>query len=185
MQTLKKQSNFLIIFFVALTCVLTGGFIGATTNMINGAVSPHYFKVVMYWNFKDIWTASVAQGILEGLTYGIFFSIVFTTGFGIITRGQSTFGFALEQLLKVIFIVYSCWTIGGLVAMFLATLSPDFYRSHFPLTPTDKSEMIKFAWVGGSIWGGMTGGLLSAILGIVVTKNSWTKKYQTHTTEKN
>ena len=175
MLTENKQSNFLIIFFVALTCVFAGGFIGATTNMINGAVSPYYFKAIMYWNFQDIWTASVAQGILEGLLYGVIFAVIFTTGLGLVTKGQSSYNFALRQLLKIVAIVFSCWIIGGLLAIFLSLLSPEFYKSHFPLTPLDKVEMVKFAWVGGSIWGGMIGGLLGTILGIVVTKNSWPK----------
>jgi prolipoprotein diacylglyceryltransferase len=172
----NKQSNFQTIFLVALTCILTGAFVGATTNMINGAVSPYYFKAVMYWDFQDIWTASVAQGILEGLLYGVIFAIIFTTGFGVVTKGQAPYSFAFRQLLKIIVIVFTCWTIGGLLAMFLVTLSPEFYKAHFPYTPSDKTEMLKFAWVGGSIWGVTLGGLLTAILGVVVTKNSWTKE---------
>ena len=72
MEKETKQSNFITIFFVALTCVFTGGFIGAITNMINGAVSPNYFRIVMRWDFQDIWTASVAQGILSPLREAIF-----------------------------------------------------------------------------------------------------------------
>ena len=74
--------------------------------MINGAVSPNYFRIVMRWDFQDIWTASVAQGILEGLLYGVIFSIIFTTGFGIVTKGQANYKFALKQLLKIILIVF-------------------------------------------------------------------------------
>ena len=151
----NKQSNFLTIFYVALSCIVLGGFIGATTNMINGAVSPYYFKAVMYWDFEDIWVASVAQGILEGLFYGVIFAVIFTTGFGIVTKGQAPYSFAFNQLLKIIAIVFACWTIGGLLAMFLATLSSNFYKGHFPLAPSHKTELLKFAWVGGSIWGGM------------------------------
>ena len=66
-----------------------------------------------------------------------------------------------------------CWTIGGLLAMSLASLSPDFYKSHFIAVPTEKIEMLKYAWVGGSIWGCTSGGLLGAFLGIVIIKNSW------------
>jgi len=179
MTELNNKSNVHTIFIVALTCVLAGGIIGATTNMINGAISPYYFKVVMYWDFKDIWASKCGAGILEGLLYGVIFSIIFTTGFGLVTKGQAPYSFAFRQLLKIISIVFSCWTIGGLLAMFLATLSPDFYKAHFPYTPTDKTEMLKFAWVGGSIWGGMIGGLISAILGVVVTKNSWAKEITT------
>ena len=171
----NKQSNFLTILYVALTCIAVGGLIGATTNLINGAVSPHYFKAIMYWDFEDIWIASVAQGILEGLLYGVIFALIFTTGFGIVTKGQAPYSFALNQILKIIAIVFACWTIGGLLAMFLATLSSNFYKGHFPLAPSDNAELLKFAWVGGSIWGGMIGGLLSAVLGVVLTKNSWTR----------
>ncbi|RUT73316.1 hypothetical protein [Ancylomarina longa] len=175
MQTQTKQFSFLTISFVALTCVLSGGLIGAVTNMINGAVSPFYFQAIMNWDFPNIWAACVAQGIFEGLLYGVIFSIIFTVSFGLVTKGLATYSFALKQLAKIIIVVFSCWVIGGLLAMFLATLSPEFYKSHFPLTPTDSAGMIKFAWVGGSIWGGMIGGLIGAILGIVVIKNSWNK----------
>ena len=60
--------------------------------------------------------------------------------------------------------------------MFLAVLSPEFYKAQFPMTPSDKTEMIKFAWVGGSIWGGMFGDILSAFIGIVMIKNNWRKR---------
>ncbi len=175
METNNKQFSLLRILLVALTCICAGGFIGAITNMINGFVSPFYFQAIMNWDFTNIWVASVAQGIFEGLVYGVIFSIIFTTGFAIITKGQAPFKFAFKQLLKIIGIVFICWIIGGLLAMFLATLSPDFYKSHFPMTPTDKIGMIKFAWVGGSIWGGMIGSLISAILAVVVIKSNWRK----------
>lgn len=175
MQTEIKQFSFLTIFFIALTCIFIGGFIGAVTNMINGAVSPFYFKVIMNWNFPDIWAAAVAQGVFEGLIYGVIFSIVFTTGFGIITKGKAGYIFGLKQLLKIGFIVFLSWIFGGLVSTFLATLSPYFFKSHFSLSPTDKIGMIKFAWVGGSIWGSETGGLLGLFWGVIMIKNNWRK----------
>lgn len=174
---MQKQANsFLTIIIVALTAILLGGLIGAITNMINGAVSPYYFKAIMGWEFDGIWIASIAQGIFEGLLYGVVFSIIFTTAFGIITKGQAPYKFALQQLIKITVIVFSCWTIGGLIAILLATLSPDFYKSHFLYIPTDRFEKIKYAWVGGSISGGIIGGLISTILGVVIIKNSWTQK---------
>lgn len=172
----NKKSKFQTIILVALTSVLTGGFIGATTNMINGAVSPYYFKAVMSWDFKDIWTASVIQGGIEGLLYGIIFALIFMPGFGVVTEGEASYRFACRQLLKIMAIVFSCWIIGGVLAMFLATLSPDFYKAHFPYTPMERREMLRFAWVGGSIWGGVIGGFLTAIFGVVVIKNSWVKE---------
>ena len=61
----NKQSIFLTAFFVGLTCNFIGGFIGAVTDMINGAISPNYFRIIMGWNFQDIWIVSVAQGIFD------------------------------------------------------------------------------------------------------------------------
>lgn len=179
MKNENKQSIFLSIFFVGLTCIFIGGFIGAVTNMINGAISPNYFRIIMGWDFQDIWIASVAQGIFEGLIYGVIFSLIFTTGFGIITKGKATYKFALKQLLKIILIVFGCWAIGGILAMLLASLSPEFYKSHFYNVPNELTEMLKYAWVGGSIWGGMIGGLLSAIFGVVVIKNNWEDEIET------
>ena len=115
----------------------------------------------------------MAQGILEGLLYGILFSLIFTITFGLVTKGQGTYNFAFKQLIKLMSIVLICWVLGGLFASFLVTLSPGFYRAHFPMTPFDKTEMIKFAWVGGSIWGAVIGGLLSAVIGIVIIKDNW------------
>lgn len=175
MQKDPSRSNFLTIVFIGLTCILIGGLIGAITNMINGVVSPYYFKAVLNWSFQDIWLASVAQGIFEGLIYGVIFSVIFTTGFGIITKGLATFIFAFRILLKITAVVLLCWIVGGLIATLLASMSPDFYRSHFPLTPTDQSEMIKFAWVGGSIWGGMIGAFLCTFMSVILMKNSWSK----------
>lgn len=169
----NQSSGIQNIFLVAFTCVLLGGTIGAVTNMINGSVSPYYFRTTMNWDFQDIWIATVAQGILEGLMHGIFFALIFTTGFGLITKGKANYQFALKHILRIAIIVMICWFIGGLLAMMLVNLSPDFYRSHFPWTPTQTIEQLKFAWVGGSIWGEILGSFLSAILGLVAVKNSW------------
>ena len=110
MKTDNTQRKTIILFLVALTCILTGGIIGALTNMVNGAVSPYYFKTIMHWDFENIWSASVAQGIFEGLLNGVLFSIIFTTTFGIVTKGKATYKFAFRQLVKVAVIVLCCFS---------------------------------------------------------------------------
>ena len=144
---IKQNSGIQNIFLIALTCILMGGTIGAITNMVNGAVSPYYFKTTMNWGFKEIWIASVAQGVLEGLFHGVFFAIIFTIGFGMITKGKANYAFAFKNIIRIAIIVLACWTIGGLLAVMLVRLSPEFYRSHFPWTPTDAIEQMKYAWV--------------------------------------
>ncbi|TAE15537.1 MAG: hypothetical protein EAZ95_08630 [Bacteroidetes bacterium] len=168
-----KETNFLTLFWVALSCILMGGLIGAMTNAVNGWVSPYYFQAIMGWSFPDIWGASIAQGIFEGILYGLIFSIVFTTAFAVITKNEASFSFAYRILRKIVLIVLVCWCIGGVLAMLLATLSSSFYKSSFPATPQDFAEMLRFAWVGGSIWGGIIGSVLGAIIAVFTLKNSW------------
>lgn len=174
--TYRKETNFLTIVWIALTCILTGGLIGATTNAINGYVSPAYFQNILGWDFQGIWAASIAQGIFEGLLYGVIFSVVFTATVAIVTKGRATYRFAFKLLIKIIALVYFCWVLGGLIAMGLATLSPDFYRETIIQVPEDHSQMLSYAWVGGSIWGGVAGGLFGLILGVAGMQTSWEKE---------
>ncbi len=168
----------LIIIAVAFTCIFMGGLTGAVTNMVNGAVSPLYFKTIMRWNdVQNVWRASIAQGILEGLLYGVIFALIFATVFGTVTKGDYPYIKVLRYLIGIFFAVLVCWGIGGLIAMGLATLSPEFYKRAFFGVPDEFGPMLCYAWVGGSIWGAMFGGLLSAILGSVIFRTHWLKKY--------
>jgi len=45
----------------ALTGIFAGGFIGATTNAINGAVSPLYFITIMRWPDVNVWEAAMRR----------------------------------------------------------------------------------------------------------------------------
>ena len=53
------------------------------------------------------------------------------------------------------------------MAMGLATLSPEFYRKAFIGVPDEFVPMLRYAWVGGSIWGAMFGCLLAAVISLV------------------
>ncbi len=162
---------------VAFTCVVMGALIGALTNMVNGAVSPLYFRNIMGWHdVQDVWRASVAQGILEGLVHGVLFAAVFTTVFGIVTRGECTYLHALRFMFGVSVAVIVCWVLGGVVAVGLAALSPEFYRRAFIGVPEESGAMLRYAWGGGSIWGGMFGGLLGAIIGSTIFRINWKRR---------
>ena len=159
---------------IAATAIVGGAVIGASTNAINGAVSPLYFRNIMRWqDVEDIWRASIAQGIFEGLIYGIMFSIVFTLVVGIVSRARCSFNFAFRHMFVIVLAIYCCWAVGGLIAMGLATLSPEFYRNAFIGVPDDFASMLRYAWVGGSIWGAMFGGLLAVVIGSVLFAVRW------------
>ncbi len=152
---------------ILITCIFCGGFIGASTNAINGYVSPQYYQNILGWEFTSIWSASIAQGIFEGLIYGILFSLIFTISLLVIWKGQAPYSLALTHILKTVLVVYICWTLGGLIAMGLAALSPEFYRAAFYKVPTETKQMLRYAWVGGSIWGALLGGFIGVIVAIV------------------
>ena len=87
---------------MALSGVLGSGFFGATTNAINGAVSPTYFVNILGWHgVENVWRASIVQGVFEGLLFGVFFSLVFTVSTGIITGATCSFGFAFRHMLGI------------------------------------------------------------------------------------
>lgn len=163
------------IILVAILCIALGAFVGAATNMLNALVSPGYYTIVMKWAFQDVWSAAVAQGIMEGSIFGILFAMVFATGYGVVTKGRAPLGFARFLLTRILMLVLAAWMAGGTLAVALAVLSADFFRAHVPLAPRDTTELLRFAWVGGSIQGAQFGGLLCAVLGIVVARNAWSK----------
>lgn len=148
------------------SAIAGGAVIGASTNAINGAVSPTYFRNIMQWqNVESIWRASIAQGVFEGVLYGVLFSLVFTSVVSLVSGVRCSFNLALRYLLAIIATIYCCWIVGGLMAMALATLSPEFYRNTFLGVPDTLGEMLCYAWVGGSIWGALFGGVMGCIIG--------------------
>ena len=95
------------------------------------------------------------------------FSIVFTLVVGLASKARATFAFALKHLVLAGAIALGAWCVGGVIAVGLATLSPDFYRSTFIGVPSEFGEMLKYAWVGGSIWGVLFGAVLSVVIASV------------------
>jgi hypothetical protein len=171
---IKVQARPLTLFAIAVTGVFASAGLGAVTNAVNGRVSPLYFvNILGLRGVEDVWRASIAQGIFEGMCFGIFFSLVFTTGAGLITRAACGYAFALHHLLGIVAGALICWAIGGVVAMGLATLSPEFYRRAFIGVPQEFGPMLAYAWVGGSIWGLELGGLVSVVLGLIVMRANW------------
>jgi len=162
---------------LAVTGVLAGAALGALTNSINGWVSPLYFRNILHWHdVDDVWRASIAQGIFEGLLFGFFLAIVFTIVVGCVSKARCSYGFGAVSLMFVAVAALACWAVGGLLGMGLATLSPEFYRHAFYRVPADFTEMLRYAWVGGSIWGIEFGGFALTILGAFLFYARWQRR---------
>jgi hypothetical protein len=100
---------------IAFTGVAFSGFLGATTNVVKGLVSPLYFVTVLGWkDVADVWRASIAQGLFEGLLFGLLFSLLFTTACGLITGAACPFRVAAKHLLGILGGSYACWALRGL-----------------------------------------------------------------------
>ena len=157
---------------VAGSAIGASAVMGAATNAVNGTVSPLYFETMLGFE-EEVWRAAVAQGLFEGLLWGVFLALAFTVGTGIITRASCTYKFAGRHLIGVSAGALACWMAGGLIAMALAALSPEFYRNAFMGVPDAFGPILAYAWVGGSIWGLQLGAILSIALGLVFLRRNW------------
>ncbi|HEY1066482.1 MAG TPA: hypothetical protein VGE52_10250 [Pirellulales bacterium] len=159
---------------VALTGVFLGAALGAASNAVNGWVSPLYFVNILHWDdVQDVWRAAIAQGVFEGLATGLLFSLIFTAGAGYITGAACRYGFAIKHLLGIVAGAAGLWALGGLLAMGLAALSPEFYRRAIIGVPDDFREMLAYAWVGGSLVGLQIGGFAALVIGLVILRANW------------
>ncbi len=162
---------------LAVTGILAGAALGALTNSINGLVSPLYFRNILHWHdVDDVWRASIAQGIFEGLMFGLFLALVFMIVVGCVSQARCGYGFGAATLIFVAVAALVCWAVGGLLGMGLASLSPEFYRHAFIGVPQESCEMLRYAWVGGSIWGVEFGGFALTILGSFLFYARWERR---------
>lgn len=174
MNTAKnKNSSFFTMIWVALSCIMTGGVIGGTTNAVNGYISPVYFQNILGWDFPGIYFAIVVQGIVEGLIYGLLFALLFIVIVYFILKLDLSYRFFLKYFFKIIVLIYSCWLLGGLIGIGLAALSPEFFQEFFYLVPEDNILISGYAWVGGSITGAMLGGIFGLVIAIVRLRKEW------------
>jgi hypothetical protein len=160
-----------------VTGILGAAILGAGTNFANAHVSELYFRNIMHWNdVAQISRAIVAQGVFEGLLYGLFLSTIFATVAGIVSRAQCSYAFGVRYVGGLFLSALVCWVTGGLLAMTLATLSPEFYRHTFFGVPEAVGERLRYAWVGGSIWGVQFGGLGATFVFMALFRAAWRQR---------
>ena len=163
------------LFLLTVTGILFGAIVGAITNSINGLVSPRYYEVILGWEgVNNIWRASIAQGIFEGVIFGTLLSLLFVTIVGLITKVKCSYKLGVKYLTGIIALSIIFWILGGIMGLLLSLLSPEFFQSRFHNVPKETIALMKYAWVGGSIWGIELGGFISVILGSLIFKSKWT-----------
>lgn len=157
-----------------MTTIFGSALLGLVTNAINAQVSELYFRTILGWQqVTGITRAIVAQGIFEGLVCGLVLATLFIAVVASVSQAQCGYGLGLRYVLGLLATAFLLWLAGGLCALALVFLSPEFYGSHFVGVPGNAAERLRYAWVGGSIWGGQFGGAAATFLFMVLFRARW------------
>jgi len=155
-----KPVNFLLL---ALIPVFMGPVLGIATNYLNARISKEYFQTVMEWDGLSqsyITYLAMVQGAREGFLYGAIFSLIFTSY--VAWRKYDGLGnkFFRFLLIRVPIIITTCWLTGGILGVVVFYVLPDTTGVPF-LFQSLNHGLEHFGWVGGSIRGGMLGGVVA------------------------
>lgn len=153
--------------------IAAGVVLGALTNAVNGHVSPEYFAAVMGWNPADAGRLAITQGVLEGAILGGVFGLAVAISFAASTGARGPMGLVVRALGMAVVIVLVCWAVFGALGVLLAVADPRSFRSLFIGVPADPDGTRRYAWVGGTIWGGYAGALMGAVVACVWQHRTW------------
>lgn len=164
--------NFLTPLVVLIGSPILGLVLGAATNFVNGTVSREYFGIVMFYGFTPTLERVVQQGMSEGTGLGLLVGIVAAIAISVSTGFRCPVGLACKTLVLCAVVTMVCWMLGGLFASISELILPSIYESFFPIT-TRASSPVRFAWVGGTIWGAYGGTFASVIVGPIWLYSQW------------
>jgi len=157
-----------------MTGIVGAATIGALTNVINGQVSELYYRTILHWHsVENIQRAIIAQGVFEGLICGLILSTLFTAVIAVVSGARCSYALGARFVSGLFATVFACWVLGGVLAIGLVWLSPEFYCSHFIGVPSGVAEQLRYAWVGGSIWGVQFGGVAVTFLFMALFRAKW------------
>ena len=154
---------------VCMSCIMLSGLIGLCTNLINAVISPEYFINIMHWEqVESLIRSAGAQGLYQGIVRGLFFALVFSCVYIISNNAELNISAVLKWIISMGVASIGLWVIGGIIAIVLFALSPEFYKQTFIGVLDGHAAVFRYAWVGGSIWGISFGGIIVIIIGTVL-----------------
>lgn len=164
---------------VPALCLLVAWLVGTFTNGVNGVVSPAYFRAFFrqaygpMYGGQTTWGDVVAQGLLESTAFGLLLAVAFTLAFALSTGCRATIRDAIRALAPGLVVCLACWLIGGVAGMAWTTLSPQSFRQTFRVIVITQADLVRWGFVGGSIWGVNLGGLLAIVTACVGIHLRW------------
>jgi hypothetical protein len=168
--TLPPQLKVLMLLASVILCI--AGVFGGATNAINAWISPDYFH-----NLLGIgWSDAVARGVLEGSAFGLLFSLIVTTTVAFITGDACDYRSAFLLVGRLLLIELALWIAGGVCGLLLAAGFPGDFRATFFQAPDEHGPLLRFAWVGGSIWGAEFAGLAATVFLLIRFAARWRRK---------
>jgi len=151
---------------------IAGAVLGAIMNTIDGQVSADYFAIVMSWDGQTAGIHAIAHGVLEGFAAGLLLGFFFAIVIAASTRGRCPLPLALRSFALAPAIAMIGWFFGGGIGVTLALLWPQLWGFFFVGVPP-RVDLVRFAWVGGSIWGGYGGALIGLIVASITLHLRW------------
>lgn len=163
--TISKWLSVAVWFVVPLFAVTMCGALGTLTHIINISINKIYFLHFLRGEQGNmVFLLSANEGAKTGVIYGMLFSAIFMGTLWWLSKTLCSLTFACRYLFTGVFFLLECWCLGGLIAVGLAMLLPEFYYDYFSNVPQHFHEMLKYAWIGGSVWGLRIGALLTIVI---------------------
>ena len=148
---------------------MLSGLIGLCTNLINAVISPEYFINIMHWEqVESLIRSAGVQGLYQGIVQGLFFALVCSCVYIISNNVELNISAVLKWIISMGVESIGLWVSGGIIAIVLFALSPEFYKQTFIGVLDRHAAVFRYAWVGGSIWGISSGGIIVIIIGTVL-----------------
>jgi len=158
-----------------------GALTGIFTNLINARVSPYYFAAILGWNENEAPRRAIGQGALEGVVLGLFFGVFFSIAVAASTRLRCDIRTGTRPLMQAVIIVLIAWFAGGVAGVAFAGGEPRTFSAIVIAAPSDPDALMRYGWVGGSIWGAYLGTILALIVSTVSLHVRWRKRLKQDT----
>ncbi|MEM1012009.1 MAG: hypothetical protein AAGI46_07285 [Planctomycetota bacterium] len=147
-----------------------GGLLGILTNLSHAAISGEYFSLVLNRGGSPQ-SIAFEHGWIEGGISGFAFGLLLTLFAGASGWAWLSWRNMVRPVVFGLIAAAICMIVGGIAGATWAAVSSDSFISNFRQARR-ASNVVAFAWVGGSIWAAYGGVLVAMITAAVV----WTRQ---------
>ncbi len=159
---LTLQSALVVLGYAVFGGMVLGGF----TNLINGCICPDYFIAVMSWDSSNILLKAIAQGMAEGTVYGVAYTLLLLVSQRLLATTQRSTSSVRSTLLLAFMLVFVVWFAAGAAAVVFSFFFPYLCNPAYFGSIKTFPEAGYYAWVRGSILGGVYGGVIAVPLSL-------------------